>query len=1064
MKKIFLFCFMLFLSAVAFSQDKTIVKGTVRNAEQQPLAGVSVGVIGQNVGTTTDNEGRFTIQIPKPAGARLRFSFVGYTTLEVAANDPKGFNIVLKDDDQNKLEEVAVVAFGTQKKSSLTGSVVTISAKDLKGPTSNLTTTLAGRVPGVIAYQRTGEPGQDNANFFVRGVGTFGTGKQDPLIYIDGIESTPTDLARINPDNIDNFSVLKDAAATALYGSRGSNGVMLLTTKLGAQGITRINARVENRLSTNTQNIKMADNITYMRLANEAVTTRDFQNQGGVNPPYDPNKIDNTAAGKDPLLYPSNDWVDILTKKNTRNLAVNLDVSGGNEKAIYYVGLTYDENNGLLKESGSNNFKTNVRSRTYSLLSNITINFTKTTKALISVRGTFDDVTSPVGGGSRIFTLASQSNPVAFPAIYPQSFLPYAQHPLFGSALRPNSTTTLYTNPFAESVSGYQNFNRAQLIPQITINQNLEEITKGLTARVMAFTQRDADFTLVRQYSPFYYQARQVGGQTLLTSLNEPTPGQTTNQIGIPPTEYLTYFPSEKNVSTVVYGEAVINYLRTFNDNHSIGGRFITTMRNSLTGNASSLQLSLPKRNLNFLGQANYAYKDKYLVDFSFGYNGSERFSKEKRYGFFPSISAAWILTKEKFMEPLNKVITNLKLRGSYGLSGNDQIGRDVDRFFYLSEVQLNNIFNSATFGENYGYTRPGISTTRYANPDITFEKTKQLNLGLELSLFNDFNFVIEAYKKNTSSILLPRTNVPTTAGLQALTYANVGEASSKGIDFSFNYYKNFSKDYWAKIYTTFTYAASKVLYNEEPNYPDNLKHLSRVGRSAGQLYGLVAERLFTDETEVRNSPRQNFGVYGAGDIKYRDINGDGIISLLDIVPIGLPKDPEIIYGFGGSFGIKQFDFSFFFQGSTRSSFFINPGSSRNDNTGNVEGIAPFVTFNGTESGLLDIIAQDHWSEDNRNAYAFWPRLSNQVVANNAVASSWWLRRGDFLRLKQVEMGYNFSEKLAKKVGLNNLRLYCSALNVFSISSFKLWEVEMAGNGLGYPLQRVYNLGIKVGI
>lgn len=1063
MKKIFLFCFMLFLSLIVFAQEKTVVKGTVRNADQQPLAGVSVGIIGQNVGTTTDGEGRFTIQIPKPAGARLRFSFVGYTTLEIAANDPKGFNIILKDDAQNELQEVAVVAFGTQKKSSLTASVTTISAKDLKGPTSNLTTTLAGRVPGVIAYQRTGEPGQDNANFFVRGVGTFGTGKQDPLIYIDGIESTPTDLARINPDNIDNFSVLKDAAAVALYGSRGSNGVMLLTTKLGSQGVTKINARIENRLSTNTQNVKLADNITYMRLANEAVTTRDFQNQGVSNPPYDPNKIDNTAAGKDPLLYPNNNWTDILTKKTTRNLAINLDVSGGSEKAVYYVGLTYDENNGLLKESNLNNFSTNVKSRTYSLLSNITINFTKTTKALISVRGTFDDVTSPVGGGSRIFTLASQSNPVAFPALYPQSFLPYAQHPLFGSKLRPNSTTQLYTNPFAESVKGFQNYNRAQLIPQITINQNLEEITKGLTARVMAFTQRDADFTLVRQYSPFYYQARQVGGQIVLTSLNEPTPGQNNQQIGSVPTEYLTYLPSAKNVSTVVYGEAVINYQRTFVDNHSIGGRVITTMRNTITGNASTLQLSLPKRNLNFLGQATYGYKDKYLLDFSFGYNGSERFAKDKRYGFFPSVSGAWIATKEKFMEPLNKVVTNLKIRASYGLSGNDQIGSDADRFFYLSEVNLNGI-NGATFGENYGYTRPGISTTRYANPDITFEKTKQLNLGLELGLFNDFNFVIEAYKRNTSSILLPRTNIPTTAGLQALTYANIGEASSKGIDFSFNYYKNFNKDYWAKIYTTFTYAASKVLFNEEPNYPDNLKYLSRVGKSTGQLYGLVAERLFIDETEVRNSPRQNFGVYGAGDIKYRDINGDGIISSLDIVPIGLPSAPEIIYGFGGSFGVKQFDLSFFFQGSTRSSFFINPGSARNSSTGNVDGIAPFVNFGGTESGLLDLVAQDHWSEDNRNAYALWPRLSSEVVANNVVASSWWLRRGDFLRLKQVEFGYNFTDKLAKKIGLNSLRVYGSALNIFSVSSFKLWEVEMAGNGLGYPLQRVYNIGLKVGI
>ncbi|WP_440795295.1 SusC/RagA family TonB-linked outer membrane protein [Pedobacter sp. 22226] len=1063
MKKIFLFCFMLFLTAVAFSQEKTIVKGTVRNAEQQPLAGVSVGVIGQNVGVTTDNEGRYTVQIPKPAGARLRFSFVGYTTFEIAANDAKALNVVLKEDDQNSLQEVAVVAFGTQKKSSLTGSVTTISAKDLKGPTSNLTTTLAGRIPGIIAFQRSGEPGQDNANFFVRGVGTFGAGKQDPLIYIDGIESTPTDLARLQPDNIDNFSLLKDAAATALYGSRGANGVLLLTTKMGTEGPTRINLRVENRISGNTKSYKLADNITYMRLANEAVSTRDPNGQT----PYDGNKIDNTAAGRDPILYPNNDWVDLLIKDYTHNYAANLDVSGGNDKANFYVSLTYDENNGLLKESDFNNFNSNVKARSYSLLSNITIKLTKTTKALISARGVFDSNNSPVGGGSRIFTLASASNPVAFPAVYPQSYLPYLQHPLFGSALLPNSTNTLYLNPFAQSVSGFQQYNRSQLIPQITINQDLKEITPGLTARIMGFTQRDNNFTLIRRYSPFYYQARTLDGQTTLLQLNQTIPGLP--QIGSVATEYLTYEPGDKNVSQTMYGEGVINYNRTFQEKHTIGGRLITTIRSSLTGNAATLQLSLPKRNLNFLGQVNYAYNDKYLVDFSFGYNGSERFAAGKRYGFFPAVSGAWIISKEKFLAD-SKVITNLKLRGSYGVIGNDQIGTDADRFFYLSEVNLN-AGNGYVFGENYNYFRPGIQVNRFANPEISWERSKQINIGLETTLFKDFNFVIEAYRQNRTSVLLERTNIPSLIALQtvnssgSLVYprANIGSAKSQGIDFSFNYYKNFNKDYWMKLNANFTYAASKLLYNEEPNYPDDLQNLSKRNQSVNQLYGLIAERLFTDDTEVRNSPKQNFGEYKAGDIKYRDINGDGIISSKDVVPLGLPSAPEIIYGFGGSFGLKRFDFSFFFQGSARSSFFIDP-SSRRDDSGNVLGIAPFATAGGSQSGLLDVIAKDHWSEDNRNSYAFWPRLSSEVVTNNIQPSSWWLRRGDFLRLKQVELGYNFSERLAKKIGLSSARLYVSALNIFSVSSFKIWEVEMAGNGLGYPLQRVYNFGLKLGI
>lgn len=1054
MKRVLLLYFYILLVFKVFPQETLSISGTVKSDLNETLQGVTVSVIGQKVTVITNAQGAFTIKVTDPKLAKLRFSYVGFTTKEIAVGETTDFNIILEKSDATAMDEVTVVAFGKAKKTSITGSVVSIRAQDLKGPSSNLTTALAGKVPGIIAFQRSGEPGQDNANFFIRGVGTFGAGKQDPLIYIDGIESTPTDLARLNPDNIENFSVLKDAAATALYGSRGANGVLLLTTKNGELGKTKINFRLENRISGNTKSYKLADNITYMRLANEAVLTRDILGA----PPYDPNKIENTAAGKDPLLYPNNDWMDLLIKDYTHNFAANLDVRGGNEKAMYFVSFTYDENNGLLKEAKLNNFKSNVKTQAYSLLSNITINFTNTTKATISVRGVFDSNNSPRGGGARIFTLANSANPVAFPVLYDQSFLPYAQHPLFGSALTPNSTNTLYTNPFATSVSGFQQFNRSQLIPKIEIFQGLEKLTEGLSARVMAYTQRDADFTLARGYSPFFYQLRQIGGENILSLLNQTTPGQP--QIGQPPTEYLTYEPGAKNVSTIIYGEGVLDYRRTFKDKHTIGGRVISTIRSSLNGNANSLQLSLPKRNLNLMAQTNYSFKDKYTAEFSFGYNGSERFSDRKRFGFFPAISGAWIISKEKFLAD-SRIINNLKLRASYGKIGNDQIGEDADRFFYLSEVSLNAGEKGYTFGENYGYFRPGISTSRYANSEISWEESEQSNIGIEATLFKDFDLTIEAYKQERSSILLTRTNIPTLVGLQAPARANIGKASSKGIDANISFTRYFGTDFWMKLMGNLTYATSNLIFNEQPMYPDGLTHLDRLNKPVNQIYGLIAERLFTDEVEVRNSPTQSFGLYGAGDIKYRDINGDGKISNLDIVPIGLPTVPEIIYGFGGSFGVKQFDFSFFFQGSGRSSFMINANSNRNV-AGDVLGISPFVTVGGSQSGLLDVIAQNHWSEDNRDPYAFWPRLSSEVIQNNVQSSTWWLRRGDFLRLKQVELGYNFSERIAKRIGLSNLRLYGSALNLLTMSSFKIWDVEMAGNGLGYPLQRVYNFGIKV--
>lgn len=1054
MKIVLFLLFNIIFMVKIFPQESVKISGTVKNKQNEAIVGATVTAIGQNRSVITNSTGGFVIEVSNPKSARLRIHYLGYTQQEIEVAGTTLLDIVLQESEAREVDEVAVVAFGKAKKTSITGSVVSVSAKDLKGPTSNLTTTLAGKVPGIIAFQRSGEPGQDNANFFIRGVGSFGAGKQDPLIYIDGIESTPTDLARLNPDNIDNFSVLKDAAATALYGSRGANGVLLLTTKNGELGQTRINFRLENRLSGNTRSYKLADNITYMRLANEAVLTRDPLGEE----PYLPSKIDNTIAGTDPYLYPSNNWMDLLVKDYTHNLAANVDVRGGNDKATFFVSLTYDENNGLLKEASLNNFKTNVKTRSYSLLSNISINFTKTTKAIISARGVFDSNNSPIGGGARIFTLANSANPVAFPILYPQSYLPYAQHPLFGSALTPNSTTTLYTNPFAQSVSGFQQYSRSQLIPKIEIFQNLEGITEGLTARVMAFTQRDADFVLARRYSPFYYQMRQIGEERMLMLLNQTTPGQP--QVGQAPTEYLTYEPGAKNVSTIVYGEGVLDYRKTLHQKHTIGARVISTIRSSINGNATSLLLSLPKRNLNLMGQTSYTFKDKYTAEFSFGYNGSERFASGKRYGFFPAISGAWIISNEEFLKN-STVVNSLKLRGSYGVIGNDQIGEDGDRFFYLSEVNLNNGSRGYQFGENYEYSRPGINTLRYANSAISWEESQQSNIGLEATLFKDFSLTLEAYKQIRSSILLTRSNIPTTVGLQAAARANIGKASSKGIDANISYTSYFGTDYWAKINGNFTYATSNLIFNEQPLYPDALAHLDRTGRSVKQYYGLIAERLFTDEVEVRNSPVQSFGQYGAGDIKYRDINGDGKISTLDMVPIGLPEVPEIIYGFGGSFGIKRLDVSLFFQGSGRSAFMINAGSGRNNN-GDVLGISPFVAVGGSQSGLLDVIAQDHWSEDNRNAYAFWPKLSTEVITNNIQSSTWWLRRGDFLRLKQVELGYNFTEHIARKLGMSNLRVYMSALNLFTLSSFKIWDVEMAGNGLGYPLQRVYNFGVKV--
>jgi TonB-linked SusC/RagA family outer membrane protein len=1020
---------------------KTTITGKVTDEAGKPLVGVSVKLKGSATGTTTDLNGKYTL-IVSDNKAILVFTYIGYAAQEIAIGNKTVIDVVLKLKD-NSLNEVAVtVAYGTQKKTTLVSAVTSVDPTELKGPSSNLTTMLAGKIGGIISYQRSGEPGQDNASFFIRGVGTFGAGKVDPLILIDGIESSTNDLARLQPDDISGFSVLKDATATSLYGARGANGVILINTKTGVSGKMKLNVRVENSTSSNTRNIGLADNVTYMNLANEAVLTRDPL--GAL--PYSQTKIDHTAKGDDPLLYPSNNWIQQLIKDRTNNQRFNLNASGGSDKAKYYLAMTYNIDNGNLKSNSLNGFSNNIKLQSYSLLSNVTLKLTKTTEALVSLKGQFDDYNGPIGGGGSVYYNALWSNPVAFPAIYPASLMPYAKHPLFGNAVIPGGGG-LYVNPYAQSLSGFQTSNTSTLIAQLSLKQNMDAVTPGLSARMMAYTERYASFAVSRQISPYYYSPNIVDGQfTGLTLLNDGSSGS----IGNAPTEYLTYAPGTALVNSTTYAEAALNYARTFAGKHAIGGLLIGTIRNYLTGNAPDLQTSLPARNEGVSGRFTYGYDNRYLVEFDFGYNGSERFAANHRFGFFPSIGGGWIVSNEKFFKPLLSVINQLKFRGTYGLVGNDQIGNAQDRFFYLSDVNLNGP-STGNFGTNFTYSRPTISTSRYENDDITWESSKQTNLGMDMTLLHDLTVTVDAYRQVRTNILMVRSSIPTSMGLQAPISSNAGKAQSQGIDLALDYHKSFNNSLWIQARGTLTYSTSKLLVNEEPQYPANDQNLSQVGHSLNQIYGLVAERLFIDQAEVNNSPIQ-YGSIMAGDIKYRDINGDGKITNADYVPIGYPTVPEVIYGFGFSVGFKNFDISAFFQGSARSSFLINSAN-----------ITPFYLNGGNQNGLLSAIANNHWSEDNQNSYAFWPRLNNQISINNSQPSTWWLENGSFVRLKSTEIGYNVPEQTLKKMGLSSARIYINGTNLLTMSVFKLWDPEMGASGLGYPIQKVFNVGLVAG-
>lgn len=1011
-----------------------VITGIVLDEMGTPIPGVTVQVEASTPKriVSTNSEGKYSISVNSDSEI-LIFTYVGYEMQKVTVGTRKTLDVKLLTDAKNALEEVAVVAFGTQKKSDLVGSVVSVKVSDLKIPSSNLTTALAGRIPGMIAFQRGGEPGNDNANFFIRGVTTFGY-KNDPLILIDNMEVGTTELARLNTDDIASFSVMKDATSTALYGARGANGVILITTKQGVAGKAQVSFRLENSMSESVRDIDLADPVTFMKQANEAILTRNPLGQVL----YSDEKIANTGVGLNPNIYPANDWRSLVFKNNTMNRRANVNVSGGGEVAKYFVSGSLNKDNGLLKVDNRNNFNNNIDLTSYSLRSNVNINLTKTTEMVVRLSGNFDEYTGPIDGGAEMYRRVMRTNPVLFPQYYPvDEQHQFVKHIMFGNSDLGGKT---YTNPYADLVRGYKDSSRSLMLAQLELKQDLSFFLKGLNAQVMMNTNRTTFFDVTRAYNPYYYNLigyDPVANTYAIDAMNEDSG-----------TEYLSYSPGNRVLNSVFYGQGQLNYSQSFKK-HGFSALVVTMLQNNLSANGGDLQESLPSRNMGVSGRATYNFDSRYYIEYNFGYNGSERFSSKQRFGYFPSYGVAWTVSNEKFFEKIKPMVNNLRLRATYGLIGNDAIGSPSDRFFYLSNVDMNAGNRGATFGNGLGagsYLN-GVNISRYANEDISWERSTKTNLALELGLFNKLKITAEVYSEKRKNILMSRSAIPVTMGLTADVRANVGEASGKGTDLSFEYTQNIGQDFWIAGTGNFTYARSKFTVFEEPVY--NEKYRSRIGHPIFQDYGLIAERLFVDDIEASNSPRQNFGPYGGGDIKYTDVNGDGQITGADMVPIGNPRLPEVVYGFGFSSGFKSFDLSAFFQGLSNESFWIDSRAT-----------SPF----DNETQLLKAYADSHWSEDSRDIHALWPRLSPNINDNNNQRSTWFMRDGSFLRLKQVEIGYKIPQSIQRRLHMSNFRIYANATNLLNFSKFDLWDVEMGGDGLGYPIQRVFNFGINISL
>ena len=1038
MKYVYLVTVFLFVHLGVFAQQKQI-SGTVKDAGHgETLPGVNVTIKGSIIGTATDLNGEFKINAS--VGDSLLFTFIGKKSVTEVVGQRNVMEILLYD-DETMIEEVVVTAFGKAKKSSVASSITAVNVSNLRVPASNFTTALAGNIAGLVSFQTTGEPGADNAQFFVRGVTTFGYA-QGPLILIDGFESTVDDLARLQIDDVESFSVLKDASAAVMYGARSANGILTITTKSGREGKQRISFRYDANYSTPTRKIEFLDGIDYMRLYNEAQMTRN----PSLGAYYNEQKIMMTQRGDYPMIFPNVDWYSDLFNKGTWNQKANLNVSGGGQIANYYISAGLENETGLLKVDKRNNFNNNINITRTFLRSNVTFKLSKTTTLDTRITARFERYTGPFTSSKDIFRAIMNSNPVDFPPVY-QPDLAHAdkEHILFGSTILYG--TGIKINPYAEMIRGYEDRNETFIVAQATLNQDLGFVLPGLQLSLKASADTESKYSSRRTYDPFYYALQsfnQGTGDYTLFPLNESTG-----------TVYLGDVIPDRDAGSKYYFEGMLMWNGSF-DVHHVGARIVGTAQENLYGGGSTnTYMTLPEKNLVLAGRFTYDFDERYFAEFSFGYNGSEKFTGDKVYGFFPAVAGAWLISNESFFAGYKNIVPVLKLKASWGLGGNDNIGRRDERFKYLSQIGYGtSAFDSGyRWGNNFMNASGGYTIYRYANPEITWERTVKSNLGIELSLLRNEAVTIEfdVFQEHRSQIYWPRENFPATAGLAASLAGNVGKMDVKGFDSQIKLQHQFNRDFWLMGRANITYSRNKIVDIDERLYPD--VYLRRKGYPVDQWWGLIAERLFIDDAEIVHSPKQDFGEYMPGDIKYKDVNGDGSVNTNDRVAMGYPTKAEMQYGLGLSAGYKNFDLSFFFQGNARVSIFINPSMGGDD--GN-EGIAPFIGFRNA----LPIVANNYWSETAPDPHAFWPRLSTIPLDNNVQTSSWWMRNGSFIRLKNIELGYNMPG--LQKLFIENARFYFVVENAYVWSKFKLWDPEMGRKGIAYPLNRRFNIGVKL--
>lgn len=985
------------------------VTGTITDAvDGSPLIGVNIKLKGTTTGVISDIDGNYSIEVDSRKSI-LIFSYIGYKTREVPVEDLGVINVKLTSDNE-LLDEVVIVGSGTQKKVSVTGAISSVKGAALKAPSSSLTSSLAGRLAGVMVNTTSGEPGSAS-EFYIRGISTFG-GRKTPLILLDDVEISSTDLNNIPAETIESFSILKDASATAIYGSRGANGVMLVTTKSGQENTkTQINVTVENSFQSMMNFPKFVDGATWMELYNEGQ-----RNRGATSLMYSQERIDNTRNKVNPYVYPDVNWRDLLFKDMAMSQRANVNLQGGGSRVSYYMSLNVNHDSGLLDSPQIYSFNNNINNLSYNFQNNLQVKVTPTTKIRLNMNAQIQNRKGPNYKTQDLFIMTHTANPIFFPATLPAQ--KGDKHMRFGNAILSNAT--LRTNPYAHMASSFKQVDENMKHTTMRIDQTLDFVTKGLSANALIHFKNTSSQAFTRSIEPYYYR---------ITKWTPGTDQYDMERLGTSGTEYIYTSDISRYTERTITMQFQLDYKRQFGM-HNVGGMLMYMQRDFKRD-------VLPNRNQGFSGRFTYDYGQRYLAEFNFGYNGTERLARADRFEFFPAMSLGWVISNEAFFEPLRDKVDNLKVRASFGEVGSDDLDYPTN-FVYIDQVSLDKI--GWTTGDNFNTYKVGPQLERYAVQNACWERSQKLDVGIDITLFRNWNIIFDYFHEKRYNILMMRAAWPNMIGFSnALPYSPIGEMSNQGYEVSTSYSTQIGKNLTIDFRGNFTYTKNKYVYIDEiwHEYPWQIK----TGRPLSYQYGYVAEGLFGSQEEIDNHAKQELGSTPMpGDIKYRDLNGDGVINSYDQAFISeLGKDPRIQYGFGVNLTYKKWDLGVFFNGSAMRKINMNKDG----------GVHPF----GAEShNVFQYVAENRWTEENQNPHAQYPRLgiTNSETDNNRQNSTYWLRNGNFLRFKQLEVGYTF------KYG----RVYLTGDNIAVFSPFKEWDPEL--EWYKYPLQRTFNIGLQL--